>query len=158
MIHLDVNVEFKGKKEQASSTIVEYKDVEMLHPGTYTDSLSGQMITYDRKELERHAFDWKDNKININHSHHPLDLVGEVVRPFYSNAKNALSGTVRIYKVTQAARDIANLIDLGFVNKLSIELECKSEEVKDKGLMATDVIYEGVAVVLNPADTATKIK
>jgi len=152
-------VPFKyNKKEISKSTDIRiYRDVTLLTPGEYSDSLSSYPIRYTSSELKNAASKWEENYLNLDHSWNTLDRIGYVENPRFQDG--AIKADLYIVPVTRNAKDTIGLIDAGLVNWLSVEL--KSEDVwnsSDNKKDATNIVFIGAAIVLYPACSDARIK
>lgn len=137
-----------------------YKDVVILTPGVWADSISNSQIMYKEDVIRRDYSNWDNLKyVNLGHSHFPLDLVGTVQDPYYDNGVRA---DLRLNSNTSNGRDIIELIDQGLINKLSVEL--RTQDYWDSQNMVRCVgkaLFMGVSILgpnQTPACAEARIK
>ena len=138
-----------------------YKDAVLLTPGTWSDMISNSEILYKDEILSKYARNWETNYLDLQHSHHPLDMVGTVrnQRWGYSDKikKNAVLGDLYIDKTLHAGSDIVKLIDSGIVNQLSVEMTTEDYwDVKEKSRAVSEINFLGLAIIGGPDIPACK--
>lgn len=128
------------------------RDAILLAEGTWADSNVRTPCYYPSAVLERYASNWKENGL---WSRHPggvprsvADKVGSVVDPRYSSEYKAIMGDLLFHMKSQLSRDIAEMVQEGLVNAVSVEIG--GEEYynrKTKQNEAVSIDGYGVAVV-----------
>jgi len=145
----NVSFEYNDKIVSKNTDVRMYRDVVMIAPGTFTDSITMAPVNYSADVLSRTSHKVRSNYLNIDHSHRTLDRVGRFVNPYWDGEK--VRADLWIYPVTQNARDTISLIDEGLVNWLSVELMTEDEwDIHDERNVV-DLEYIGLAVVTSPA-------
>jgi len=128
------------------------RDVILLAEGAWTDSNVRTPCYYSADVLEKYANNWKDNGL---WSRHPggsprsvADKIGHVVNTYYSPEHKAIMGDLQFHLRSQLSRDIAEMVQNGLVNAVSVEIG--GEEYynrKSKINEAVSIDGYGVAVV-----------
>lgn len=128
------------------------RDVILLAEGSWTDSNVRTPCYYSAAVLERYAKNWLDNGL---WSRHPggsprsvADKIGKIVNTYYSPEYKAIMGDLQFHLKSQLSRDIAEMVQNGLVNAVSVEIG--GEEYynrKSKVNEAVSIDGYGVAVV-----------
>ena len=145
-----------------------YEECILLNEGEFADSVSRAPVVYTKEQLmqipnnlhmKSEYFPLDDDKIYLNVDHKPMETlsrIGYVPNIYYT--KGALRGDIYLHCLTQNSNEIKTLIDSGYVNSLSVEIMTSDRYGDDGRLYAEDIVLIGLAVVLAPACTSTKIK
>lgn len=151
-IKFDYDTRLIGK----TSDVRIYRNVTILTPGTYADSITNAGVKYSEGLLKRTAKEWESKYLNIDHSDRTLDRIGTVENPRFQDGK--VKADLYIHPVTQNAKDVIGLIEDGLVNWLSVEILTEDDWNEESQRYVKDLIYIGLAVVTTPADPNTRIK
>jgi len=156
-----LTIDFKYDKNYSilnkSTDARTYHNAILLTPGEFSDSVTKAPVVYKSEEIEKSQGKWESNYLNLDHSIDTLNRIGYVVNPRYIN--NCLMGDLKIYPITENARDTIALIEEGMINKLSIEMMTEDEwDPRECKRFATNLRFLGVAICTFPADIHTRIK
>lgn len=141
----------QGKFEQVDDGLL-VRDVILLAEGTWTDSNVRTPCHYSADVLKKYASNWKDNGV---WSRHPggsprsvADKIGTVINCRYDPEHRAIVGDLLFHRRNQMSRDIADMVQTGLVNAVSVEIG--GEEYynrKTKMNEAVSIDGYGVAIV-----------
>lgn len=127
-----------------------YRDVTLLAPGSWADSITLSPVIYPEEVLKRCATNWEENYLNLDHSYHVLDRVGYIQNPHFADHK--VKADLYIFPITKNARDVIALIDKGLINWLSVEIKTEDGwDAKDNARYVKDMTFIGAAIVTTPA-------
>ena len=133
-----------------------YRDSILLTPGSWADVITQAPVVYSEDELRKGATKWESNLLNLDHSHFPLDIIGYVKNPKFSD--HAVRADLYIYPITTNAKDTIALIDAGLIKHLSVEISTQDKWDPITNLRkAYDIKFWGLAVVIDPACKDSKI-
>jgi hypothetical protein len=147
-IHI-IKFEFNKNVIGKDSKTKIYRDVTILSPGTFSDSLTRSPVRYDEEVLSRTYTKWNSNFLNLDHSDDVLDRIGLVMNPHFSDGK--VKADLYIYPITRNAKDTIALIDSGLINWLSVEIMTSDRWDASDERYVDDMEYLGLAVVTMPA-------
>lgn len=146
------NISLESNKFERTDKGLLVRDVILLAEGAWTDSNIRTPCYYSPEVLEKYATNWKDNGL---WSRHPggsprsvADKVGSVINFFYSAEHKAIMGDLLFHCKSQLSRDIAEMVQDGLVNAVSVEIG--GEEYynrRSKQNEAISIDGYGVAVV-----------
>ena len=114
-----------NKFERTASGLL-VRDVILLAEGTWADSNVRTPCYYSPEVLEKYAQNWKENGL---WSRHPggsprtvADKIGYVKNTYYSPEYKAIMGDLLFHMKSQLSRDIAEMVQDGLVNAVSVEI------------------------------------
>lgn len=146
------NTSLESNKFERTDKGLLVRDVILLAEGSWTDSNVRTPCYYSPEVLEKYASNWLDNGL---WSRHPggsprsvADKIGQVVNFYYSPEYKAIMGDLLFHCKSQLSRDIAEMVQNGLVNAVSVEIG--GEEYynrKSKTNEAVSIDGYGVAVV-----------
>lgn len=146
------NTSLESNKFEKTDKGLMVRDVILLAEGSWTDSNVRTPCYYSPEVLEKYAKNWLDNGL---WSRHPggsprsvADKIGLVVNFYYSPEYKAIMGDLLFHCKSQLSRDIAEMVQNGLVNAVSVEIG--GEEYynrKSKTNEAVSIDGYGVAVV-----------
>jgi len=146
------NTSLESNKFERTDKGLLVRDVILLAEGSWTDSNVRTPCYYSPEVLEKYASNWLDNGL---WSRHPggsprsvADKIGQVVNFHYSPEYKAIMGDLLFHCKSQLSRDIAEMVQNGLVNAVSVEIG--GEEYynrKSKTNEAVSIDGYGVAVV-----------
>jgi len=146
------NTSLESNKFERTDKGLLVRDVILLAEGSWTDSNVRTPCYYSPEVLEKYAKNWLDNGL---WSRHPggsprsvADKIGHVVNTYYSPEHKAIMGDLQFHLRSQLSRDIAEMVQNGLVNAVSVEIG--GEEYynrKSKVNEAVSIDGYGVAVV-----------
>jgi len=156
------NIEFQYDKSlvQKSHGYEIYKDVVILTPGTWADTITNAGVLYKEDTLKKFCSNWeKHSYVNLGHSHYPLDYVGTVQSQYYNNGVRA---DLYINQNTTNGRDIIEKINSEEINLLSVEMKTDDYwDIENMSRSAEKILFLGVSVIgpwPGPACIDAKIK
>jgi len=135
------------------------KDVTLLASGTWHASNATVPLFYPEAVLERDAGNWHDNGVWARHSggmpRNITDKIGHVLNPHYESKSKAVMGDILLHMKTQTSRDVANLVNGGLVDAVSVEhggdevwnSETKRYEAVSLGFYGTAIVDRGACDV-----------
>ena len=151
--YANIPLKFSDKIISKSHDIRIYKDAILLTPGVWADSISNNDVLYRSDILSKYSTNWSSNYIDLQHSHHPLDLCGTVRFQRFNNGR--LLGDLYIDKRLNAGSEIVKLIDAGLVNQLSIEMMTQDYwDSKDMIRYAGEITFIGLAILGGPSHSS----
>ena len=153
---LHVKFEYDTELIGKSTDVRIYRNVTILNPGIFSDSITRTGVKYSKALLKKTCKNWESNYLNIDHSDRTLDRIGTVENPHFEGG--AVKADIYIHPVTQNAKDTIALIEAGLVNWLSVEILTEDDWDENSQRYVKDMLYIGLAVVTLPADPKTKIK
>lgn len=146
------NTSLESNKFERTDKGLLVRDVILLAEGSWTDSNVRTPCYYSPEVLEKYSKNWLDNGL---WSRHPggsprsvADKIGSVVNFYYSAEYKAIMGDLLFHCKSQLSRDIAEMVQNGLVNAVSVEIG--GEEYynrKSKTNEAVSIDGYGVAVV-----------
>jgi hypothetical protein len=146
------NTSLESNKFERTDKGLLVRDVILLAEGSWTDSNVRTPCYYSPEVLEKYSKNWLDNGL---WSRHPggsprsvADKIGAVVNFYYSAEYKAIMGDLLFHCKSQLSRDIAEMVQNGLVNAVSVEIG--GEEYynrKAKVNEAVSIDGYGVAVV-----------
>ena len=147
-----LNININDRLFERSDKGMLIHDAILLAEGTWTDSYQQTPCKYKSEVLEKYSNNWLDNSI---WSRHPGgtprsvdEKIGQVVNPHYDPKYKAVMGDISFHMMSQKSRDIAEMIDAGLVNAVSVELGgTEKYNAKDKCYEAETIDFFGLAVV-----------
>ena len=124
-----------------------YKDVTILTPGEWADSITNAKVLYKEDTLRCNHLNWENRSgyVNLGHSHYPLDYVGTVQNQYYDKGVKA---DLYINENTSNGRDIIEKINADEINNLSVEL--KTQDYWDTEHMMRSpekILFLGVSIL-----------
>lgn len=159
MFYPEYDVDFTDVEVKSAGDFKTFRGAEIFHAGTFVDSKTNTALHYSTRELKKGVTNSSETGyININHNNSPLYYIGDL-RNLRMDGE-ALKADLEIFTFTSYGCDIVKLIDKGKINELSPEIRAKEGEYlykQDANLAQVESI-DGVAIVLEPADTETRIK
>jgi phage head maturation protease len=156
----DIDFVYDKSLIQKSHGYEVYKDVTILTPGEWADSITNAKVLYREDVLRKSYTNWdKYSYVNLGHSHYPLDFVGTVQNKYYENGVKA---DLFINQNTSNGRDIIEKINADEVNKLSVELRTQDYwDVEHMMRSPEKMLFLGVSILgpfPSPACTDARIK
>lgn len=137
-----------------------FKGAIVLTPGTWADMVTNANVLYKSDVIDRYSGNWVSNYIDLQHSHHPRDLVGTVHNQYSKNG--ILKADLWIDTNLTAGKDIVRLIDSSIVNQLSVEMMTNDKWDSNTHVRSVETIkFLGVAILGGPSIAAcvdTRIK
>ena len=138
-----------------------YKNAVLLTSGTWSDMISNSRILYKEEILSKYAKSWDSSYIDLQHSHHPLDMAGTVrnQRWGYSDKikKKAVIGDLYIDKTLHAGNEISKLIDSGIVNQVSVEMITEDYwDTASTTRAVSEIKFLGLAILGGPSIPACR--
>ena len=151
--YADLPLEFNNKIISKSHDIRIYKDAVLLTPGVWADSITNTDVLYRSDILSKYSTNWSSNYIDLQHSHHPLDMCGTVRFQRFNNGK--LLGDLHIDMKLDAGKKIVPVIDSGLANQLSIEMMTQDFwDSHDMVRYAGEITFIGLAILGGPSHGA----
>lgn len=127
-----------------------YRDVTLLSPGSWSDSITQSPVIYREDVLRKYAENWEENYLNLDHSYQVLDRVGYVRNPHFADHK--IKADIYIFPITKNARDVIALIDNNLINWLSVEVKTEDGwDAKENIRYVKEMTFIGAAIVTTPA-------
>jgi len=152
-----VKFEFDNKYVDKSTDARIYRDVTLLLPGSWSDSITQSPVLYREDVLKKYASNWEENYLNLDHSYKVLDRIGYIMNPHFSNGK--VKADLYIYPITRNARDVISLIDKNLINWLSVEIKTEDDwDSRNNIRYVRQMSFLGAAIVTSPACAGAKIK
>ncbi len=146
------NTSLESNKFERTDKGLLVRDVILLAEGSWTDSNVRTPCYYSPEVLEKYAKNWLDNGLWYRHPggspRSVADKIGQVVNFYYSPEYKAIMGDLLFHCKSQLSRDIAEMVQNGLVNAVSVEIG--GEEYynrKSKTNEAVSIDGYGVAVV-----------
>ena len=148
-------LEYDSQISHKSQGMRIFKGAIMLTPGTWADMVTNANVLYKSDVIDKYSNNWVSNYIDLQHSHHPRDLVGTVHNQYSKNG--ILKGDLWINTNLTAGRDIVQLIDSNIVNQLSIEMFTNDKWDSNTHVRSVELIkFLGVAIIGGPDIPACK--
>jgi hypothetical protein len=145
-----LNLDITGSKFEHIEGGLMVKDVLALDEGTWTDSNVGTPLYYTPKALSESVTNWKMNGFWARHAggspRNITDKVGRVLNPRFLNT--GMFVDIFLPKRSQQSKDVADMIESGEINAVSIEHG--GEESYNKNLdrwETKSLTYYGLAAV-----------
>lgn len=145
-----LNLDITGSKFEHTEGGLMVKDVLALDEGTWTDSNVGTPLYYTPKALSENVGNWKMNGFWARHAggspRNITDKVGRVLNPRFLNT--GMYVDIFLPKRSQQSKDVADMIESGEINAVSIEHG--GEESFNKNLdrwETKSLTYYGLAAV-----------
>ena len=150
--------DYSDKDIISKSNVRVYRNCPLLTEGAYVDGLSRTKAFYSNKVLNDYGNNHID-KVWLDIDHNVMDIlsrIGEVDIKGFKN--NAVTGDLKIYKITQNAKDTVALIDNGLVTDLSVEILTKDKWNSEKEYYdVLGFVITGIGVVVKGACPSAKI-
>lgn len=138
------------------------RDVTLLTSGEWTDSAVKTPLYYPADVLERHAGSWSKSDVYASHNtqHNGLrpvlEKVGRVMEPHAY--KGTVVGNVMLHRKSQSSRDIAEMVQAGILNAVSVEHYGRERwNASASRYEATDIDFRGLAFVEEGACPGARI-
>ena len=138
------------------------RNVTLLAPGTWTDSLARTPCRYRREVLGKCATNWEASGLWTRHaggaSRAVTDKVGLVRSPRQDSGTGAIVGDLWYHRKSQASRDTAELVLAGIIDSVSVEMGVREVYNKtDQVYDAQELTFTGLAHVDQGACSVCKV-
>jgi len=139
------------------------KDIVVLAEGTWTDSLVRTPLHYSAETLNSGAANWAATGIWTRHTggapRSISDKIGTISNPHYSKEHRAVLADGFLHGLTQASKDVIQLIKAGQVTDVSAEVGGKEVwNEPAKRYEAASLAFYGLAIVDKGACDVCKLK
>jgi len=149
------------KMQETSDGGLLVRDVKLLAPGTWTDSMQKTPCRYTEKRLAEFATNWTDPSMWSRHpGGMPRDItekVGEIRGPRYNGG--AVQADIFYHGKTTRSKDTIAMVKAGLANYVSVEMRTHDTWIpEDKLFEADQIVFDGVATVNKGACTVCTIR
>jgi hypothetical protein len=133
-----------------------YRNVPILHPGTFTDSLSKTPITYTGEVIRKSINNWEGMYVDLDHDiGRCLSRIGWVENPREKHGVAYVD--IKLLGTPMVLDEVVTRIDAGLINAVSCELYTK-DRYENGETTVEEILFDGLGIVVQGADPKALIK
>ena len=140
---------------KGSPNFRKYRDVPILHSGTFTDSVSRIPITHTKEVIRKYITNWNNNYVDLDHDIDKcLSRIGWVENPYEKNG--VAYADIKLLATPMVKDEVISRIDAGLIGAVSVELYT-NDHYKNGKTVVDEILWDGLALVTIGADSMAKI-